>query len=201
LKKSKKSPKSKKVEKSEPIRVSIIGKPNVGKSSLVNKILGEKRVIVSPFPQTTREPQDTEITYKNKKIILIDTAGLRKKARIEPGLEKMTTKKTLGVLNHADVVLFMTEANEPLSKQDSYLGGLIKDSGSGIIIITNKWDLIDEKTEKTDNKIINYYQYHFPYLAFAPIIFISAKTGKNVEKILDLVLEVAQERTKKIDRF
>lgn len=188
----------KKETEQKPIKVGVVGKPNVGKSSLVNKILGEKRVIVSPIAQTTREPQDTEIIYKDQKIILIDTAGLRKKAKIEPGLEKITTKKTLGVINHADVILFTTEVNEPLGKQDSFLGGLIKDSGCGIIIVTNKWDLIIDKTEKIDHKIITDYQRHFSYLAFAPIIFISAKTGKNVEKILDLVLEVAQERKKEI---
>ena len=177
----------------------MIGKPNVGKSSLVNQILGEQRVIVSPIAQTTREPQDVEITYKGKKIILIDTAGLRKKPKIRPGLEKMATKKTTKIINSADVVLLVTEADKPLVKQDSHLAGLLKDAGCGLIIIANKWDLIADKDNKTDNEVITSYQQQFPYLAFAPIIFTSAKTGRNVDKIMDLILEVWEERNKKIN--
>lgn len=189
----------KKIEKESAIKVAIVGKPNVGKSSLVNAILGEKRVIVSPIPQTTREPQDTEIDYHRQKIILIDTAGLRKTAKIEPGsLEKMATKKSLAMINSADIVLLVTEANQPLAKQDQHLAGLIKDSKIGIIIIANKWDLITEKSKNFDKQIINHYQRYFPHLAFAPIIFISAKTGHNVDKILDLILAVDQERKKEI---
>ncbi len=188
----------KKTTEEPATRVAIIGKPNVGKSSLVNKILGEKRVIVSPIPQTTREPQDTEVIYQDQKIILIDTAGLRKKAKIQRGLEKMATKKSLAIINSADVVLLVTEVNQPLTRQDSYLGGLIKDSGSGIIIVANKWDVLPEKEQEIGHQIIKYYQGYFPYLSFAPIIFVSAKTGRNVDKILDLILAIAKEREKKI---
>jgi len=180
------------------IKVAIIGKPNVGKSSMVNKILGEKRVIVSDIPQTTREPQDTEIDYSDQKIILIDTAGLRKKAKIEAGLEKMSTKRSLAMIKNADIILLTTEADKPLTKQDEHLAGLIKDSGSGVIVIGNKWDLLPEKNEKTDGQIKRHYQQYLPYLSFAPLIFASAETGKNVDKILDLVLTVYQERQKKI---
>lgn len=186
------------IEDEDKIKVAMIGKPNVGKSSLINKILGEQRVIVSPIPQTTREPQDTEITYKGKKIILIDTAGIRKKANINRGLEKMATKKTGKVIKSADIVLLVTEADKPLFKQDSFLGGLLKDSGTGIIIAANKWDLIEDRDSKIDTETIRYYNQNFPYLAFAPIIFISAKTGRNVDKILDLILQIWQERKKEI---
>ena len=184
--------------KEEKIKVALIGKPNVGKSSLVNKILGEKRVIVSPVPQTTREPQDTEIVYQDKKIILIDTAGLRKNARIERGIEKMSTKKSINAMKHADIILLITEADKPLSKQDQHLAGLIKDSSKGIIIIANKWDLIGDKDERIDSQVKQHYQSYFPYLSFAPILFTSAKTGRSVDKILALILEVFAEKQKEI---
>ncbi|OGY43260.1 MAG: ribosome biogenesis GTPase Der [Candidatus Buchananbacteria bacterium RIFCSPHIGHO2_01_FULL_39_14] len=184
----------------EKIKVAVIGKPNVGKSSLVNKILGENRVIVSPLPQTTREPQDTEIFFKNQKIILIDTAGLRKKGKIEPGLEKMATKKTLNVIRSADVVLLVTEAHQQLTRQDNYLAGLLKESGRGIIIVANKWDLLGANDEKMTDHIVAYYQNHFPFLNFAPIIFISAYTGRNVKNILEQVLAVHQEQNKRLDQ-
>ncbi len=180
------------------IKVVMIGKPNVGKSSLVNKMIGQQRVIVSPIAQTTREPQDTEIIYKGEKIILIDTAGLRKKSKIERGLEKMATKKTAKMMKSADIVLFITEADRTLVRQDSHLAGLLKISGPGIIIVANKWDLISEKDNKIDVDIKKYYGQNFPYISFSPIIFISAKTGRNVEKIFDLILEVQKEREKEI---
>jgi len=186
------------IQSAETIKVAMIGKPNVGKSSLVNKILGEKRVIVSPTPRTTREPQDTEITYKDQKITLIDTAGLRKKARIEPGLEKIITKKTLAMINTADIILLITEVEQPLTRQDSHLAGLIKETGTGIILVANKWDLIEDKDKKIDTKIQKQYQIDFPHLNFVPLIFISAKTGRNVDKILDLILEVYEQKQKEI---
>lgn len=179
-------------------RVSIIGKPNAGKSSLVNQILGEKRVIVSKTPHTTRDPQDTEITYKKQKIVLIDTAGLRKKAKIESGLEKMSTRKTWNVTKSADIVILVTEVDRPLTKQDSALAGLLKELSTGIILVSNKWDLIDDKHAKIDTDVIRQYKIHFPYLSFVPMIFISAKTGRNVDKILDLILEVDKHRRQEI---
>lgn len=185
-------------ESERGIRVSIIGKPNAGKSSLVNKILGEKRVIVSSTPHTTRDPQDTEIIYKKQKIVLIDTAGLRKKAKIESGLEKMSTRKTWNVTKSADIVVLVTEVDRPLTKQDAALAGLLKELSTGIILISNKWDLIDERHAKIDTEVIRQYKIHFPYLSFVPMIFTSAKNGRNVDKILDLILEVDKQRRKKI---
>ncbi len=182
------------------LKVAIIGKPNVGKSSLLNAILGEERVIVSPIPHTTREPQDTEIIYNDQKIEIIDTAGLRKKAKIERGLEKLSTRRSLNLIKAADIIIFVTEADKPLTVQDLHLAGMIKDAGAGIIVVANKWDLIGEKNEKTDSKFLKYYQRHFPFLSFAPLIFISAQTGKNVHKILDLVMAVNNQRKKIIDQ-
>ncbi len=182
----------------DTIKVAIIGKPNVGKSSLVNKILGENRVIVSPQPQTTREPQDAEISYQNKTIVLIDTAGIRKQAKVKRGLEKITTKKSLNTIKQANIVLLVTDVSQPITKQDSALSGLIKEAGKGIIIIANKWDLITNKTTMSDQEFHRQYQRHFPHLSFAPLLFTSAVTGKNVDKILELVLEVQTQLTKEI---
>lgn len=188
----------KKADDSAAIKIALIGKPNAGKSSLVNKILGEERVIVSDLAQTTREPQDTQIIYQKKKLTIIDTAGLRKKHNIKSGLEQMATRRTLSMIDSADVILLITEVNKDITKQDLFLGGLVKDSGAGIIVVSNKWDLLENKDEKLGDEIRKYYQQNLPYLSFAPLLNISAKTGKNVDKILDLVLEIAAEREKTV---
>ncbi|MCL5795590.1 MAG: ribosome biogenesis GTPase Der [Patescibacteria group bacterium] len=187
-------------ENQRPIRVGLLGKPNVGKSSLVNNILGEERVIVSDTPQTTREPQDTEIEYRGRKIILVDTAGLRKKAKIQETLEKLSTQKTIQTIKQSDVVLFVNEADKTLTVQDLKLAGLVREYHNGTIIVANKWDLIGNKNEKSADQIKHYYRMAVPYLSFAPIIFVSAKTGQGVNKILDLVIKIADERQKDIDQ-
>ncbi|MDD2807812.1 MAG: ribosome biogenesis GTPase Der [Patescibacteria group bacterium] len=186
----------KKDDDTPAIKIALIGKPNAGKSSLVNKILGEERVIVSDIAQTTREPQDTQLIYKDKKITIIDTAGLRKKHNIKGGLERMATRRTLAMIDSADIILLITEVDKDITKQDLFLGGLVKDAGAGIIVVSNKWDLLEHKDEKLGDEIRKYYQQTFPYLSFAPLINVSAKTGKNVDKILDLVLAIAVEREK-----
>lgn len=187
-----------KAEKDDSIKVAIIGKPNVGKSSLVNQILGEKRVIVSPEAHTTREPQDTLLTYKNRNITIIDTAGLRKKAKIEQGLEKISAQKSLEMAKNADVVIFVSESSESLTKQDAALAGLIKEAGAAILLIANKWDLVEEKSTHSDKEFRTSYQRHFPFISFVPMLFTSAKTGKNTDKILDLVVQIYDEKIKEI---
>ena len=184
------------LEADSPIKVAIIGKPNVGKSSLLNSLLGEERVLVSEIPFTTREPQDTLLIYKDHPFLLVDTVGMRKRARVEPGLEKIGVKRSITALERADVALFVTEAQEQMSVQDKHLAELITEKNVGLIIIANKWDLVGEKDPKTINLFMDYYRRFFPNLSFAPIIFVSAKTGEKVQKIFDLILDVKQEREK-----
>jgi len=195
----KKIRKRKAKSKKETINVTFVGKPNVGKSSLVNAVLGEKRVVVTPVPHTTREPQDIEFSYKKKNFTLIDTAGLRQKRKFGPGLEKSGIMMTLKTLPRADVALFVLEINETLTAQDSHIAESLLKHDTGLIIVANKWDLVKSKEAKTINEYAKYIQDHFPYLSWAPIIFTSATEKQRTKKILDLVLEVKAEQKKEID--
>lgn len=169
----------------------IIGKPNVGKSSLLNSILGYERVIVSPLPHTTREPQNTEIVYQNEKINLIDTAGISRQGKKGPGLEKPGILKSLKALEKAEIALLVIDLSEPLTHQDSKLIQEIVDRRKSLIFIANKWDKVETRDTKKWTEII--YD-KFPYAAWAPLQFISAKTGEKVNKILDLIIKIAKER-------
>ena len=182
----------------DSIAVAVIGKPNVGKSSLVNQILGEERVIVSASPHTTREPQDTDLTYHDQPITLIDTAGLRRQKNAADTVEKMAVRKTLATIRQANVVLLVTDISQPLTVQDSRLARLVQDAKVGVIIVANKWDLLTEKTPTIDTTMIRLYQRFFPSFDFAPLAFVSAKTAKNVGKLLDLVVTVDANRRREV---
>lgn len=175
----------------EKITVCLIGKPNVGKSSLLNAILGYERVIVSPTPHTTREPQHTEINYKGKLIKLVDTAGISKQGKKTKGLEKPGILKSLKSLDKADIALLVLDISEPLTHQDAKMVQEIVDRQKSLLFIANKWDLIPKRDTKEWTGII--YD-KFPYAAWAPLQFISAKTGEKTDKILDLILSIAAER-------
>ncbi|MDP3043457.1 MAG: ribosome biogenesis GTPase Der, partial [bacterium] len=173
------------------INVCIMGKPNVGKSSALNAILGYERVIVSPVPHTTREPQDTDIIYKEHSIKLIDTAGISKKGAKAKGLEKRGIAKSLSVLGKADIALLVLDISQEITHQDAKLAAEIIDRGRSFIIIANKWDKIPEKDTK---KYTNYIYGKLPFIQFAPIQFVSALTGEKTNKILDLILKIAEQR-------
>ncbi|MDD4902327.1 MAG: ribosome biogenesis GTPase Der [Patescibacteria group bacterium] len=190
LKKKKLSVKEK-TEEEEKISVCMLGKPNVGKSSLLNSLLGYEKVIVSPIPHTTREPQNTELEYLGKKIILIDTAGISQHAHQAEGLEKYGVEKSLATLRRSDIVLLVLDINEILTHQDAKLVEEIVEAGKSLIIIANKWDLVKERNTKKYTAEI---RDHFPFANWAPIQFASAKTGEKVQKIFDLILELEAAR-------
>ena len=178
-------------EEDEAIKVAIIGKPNVGKSSLVNKIVGEERVIVSDIAGTTRDSVDTEVTIDGQKYVLIDTAGLRKKKKVTESIEKYSIIRTVAAVERADIVLIMIDANEGITEQDTKIAGIAHEAGKGCIIVVNKWDSI-EKNDKTIYKFTDKVREVLSYMPYAEIIFISAETGQRIPKMfetIDMVLE------------
>ena len=173
------------------IKVALIGKPNVGKSSLINKILGENRVIVSNIAGTTRDAIDSEFENEFGKYTFIDTAGIRRKSKVTENLEKYSVMRTLLAVERADVCILMIDANEGITEQDGKIAGEAHEAGKGIIIAVNKWDEYEKDNgtvEKYKKEIYN----KLPYLSYAPIIFISAKTGQRVDKIFDMINTVAK---------
>ena len=173
------------------IKICIIGKPNVGKSSLLNSILGYERVIVSPEPHTTREPQHTKIIYRGLPILLIDTAGISKKGAKTKGLEKFGIAKSLNALSKSDVALMTLDISQDITHQDAKLIEEIVEAQKSFIFIANKWDLVETRDTK---KYTDYLYTKLPFARFAPVQFTSAKTGEKIKKILDLALQIAQER-------
>ncbi len=190
-------PKDEEELNNERIKVAIIGKPNVGKSSLVNKILGEERSIVSNIAGTTRDAIDSEYENKYGKYTFIDTAGVRKKSKVNESIEKFSVMRTLFAIERADVCLVLIDANEGVTEQDTKILGEAHEAGKGIIIVVNKWDEIEKETgtlEKYKKEVYN----QLAYASYAPIIFISAKTGQRVEKIFEIINKVADENSKRI---
>lgn len=175
-------------QKIEEIRACIIGKPNVGKSSLLNALLGYDRVIVSPQAHTTREPQHTRLSYRDQDIVLIDTAGISKQGKKGKGLEKPGIIKSLQSLDKVDIALLVLDASEPLAHQDAKLVEEISDRQKSLVIVANKWDKVKGRNTKSASQAI--YD-KLPFATWAPIQFVSAKTGEKMEKILDLILEIA----------
>ena len=181
----------------EFIKVAVIGKPNVGKSSLVNKLLGEERVIVSDIAGTTRDAIDTPFTRGDDKYILIDTAGIRKKKNIDENVEKYSVIRSLTAIERADICLIMIDSTEGVTEQDKKIAGYAHDNGKGLIIVLNKWDLI-EKDNKTYNQFVEDTYKNLPFALYAPIIMVSAETGQRTNNILDLVNKVSNNQTMRI---
>ena len=182
-----------------PIRLVLMGRPNVGKSSIVNSILGEERVIVSPVAHTTREPQDTPFTYKDQEFVLVDTAGMRKRSHVTRGLEEEGLERNKEALHEADIALLVFDATEDPRRQDRTLAGLMESEDKGLILVANKWDLVEGKTTSSTNEYEVGLRQLFPFLNWAPIIFVSAKENLRTKQLLDRALLVQQERNRTID--
>lgn len=179
-------------EEDDSIKIALVGKPNAGKSSLTNKILGEDRMLVSDVPGTTRDSIDSKIKYNGKNYVLVDTAGIRKKSKVNEKIEKFSIIKALKSLERCDIALILIDAEEGVTEQDVKIAGYAEERGCGAVFVLNKWDLI-EKDNKIQKKFTEDLRYQAPFLAYAPIITISAKTGKRVQKIFSIVDEVYKE--------
>ncbi|MGD8553617.1 MAG: ribosome biogenesis GTPase Der [Anaerolineales bacterium] len=177
--------------------IAIVGRPNAGKSSLLNKLLGEERVIVSPIPGTTRDAVDTRLVYEEKAITLIDTAGIRKRGKIEPGVERYSVLRALKAIERADVILLMIDAEHGVTTQDTHIAGMILDKMKSVIVLINKWDLIPKDTYTMDNYSLHV-RSKLNFLDYVPVLFISAKTGLRVQKILPLALQIQEQRLVRI---
>ncbi len=182
---------------SEILKISIIGRPNVGKSSLLNLLLGEDRVIVSPIAGTTRDAIDSEITWHGEQVKLIDTAGIRKRGKIEPGVEKFSVLRTMRALERSDVALLMLDAEDGITEQDMHIAGYITETFRSVVIVVNKWDII-EKDNDTMNKFLDDIRAKFDFLPEPPVIFISALTGQRVHQVLETAHRVWQARFQRI---
>ena len=178
-------------------KVAVVGRPNVGKSSLINRLLGYKRVIVDEAPGTTRDAIDTLFERDGKRYVLIDTAGIRRKSRISLRLEKYSIVEALRTIDRSDVALLLLDSREGVTDQDARIGGFIHEKGKGCILVVNKWDLI-EKDSKTMVEFQRKVYSDLTYLAYAPILFISALTGQRIKKVLDVIDHVSEQAKKRI---
>jgi GTP-binding protein len=178
----------------EPIKVAIVGRPNVGKSMLLNALTGDERVIVDEIPGTTRDAVDTRFDFNEQSVLLIDTAGIRRRGKIKGGVEKYSVLRSTRAIDRADIVLLVLDASEISTAQDTHIAGYVHEAAKGMIIIVNKWDLIENKDSARWNKLI---ESEFKFAHYAPILYTSAKTGRGVDKIMPEVNRVYRERQKR----
>ncbi|MFR9065301.1 MAG: ribosome biogenesis GTPase Der [[Clostridium] scindens] len=184
-------------EEDERPRIAIVGKPNVGKSSIINKLLGEQRVIVSDIAGTTRDAIDTDIVYNGKEYVFIDTAGLRRKNKIKEELERYSIIRTVTAVERADVVLIVIDATEGVTEQDAKIAGIAHERGKGIIIVVNKWDAI-EKNDKTMREYDSEVRRVLSFMPYAEIMYVSAETGQRLNKLYDKIDMVIENQTLRI---
>ena len=190
-----------KFEEDKKIKIAIVGRPNAGKSSIVNALLGEKRVIVSDVSGTTRDSIDSRLTYENQEFVIIDTAGIRKKAKVDYGVEKFAVDRAIRSIRECDVALMVIDATEAvngISDQDKKIASIITEAGKGMVIAINKWDLVEDKKSNTINKFDQKIAHEIPFLDYVPKIYISAVTHQSLNKIFAKVMDVQQERSKRI---
>lgn len=185
-------------EQDKRIKIAIVGRPNAGKSSIVNALLNADRVIVSDVSGTTRDSIDSYVTYKDKEFIIIDTAGIRKKSKVDYGVEKFAVDRAIRSIRDCDVALLVIDAKEGISDQDKKISSIITEAGKGLIVAINKWDLIEDKKANTINKFEKELAVDIPFLSFAPKIFISAVTKQRLGQIFDKSLEVYEQCIKRV---
>jgi GTP-binding protein len=184
----------------EPAAIAFVGRPNVGKSSLLNALLGEERLIVSEIPGTTRDAIDTRLAWGRSEIVLIDTAGIRRRGKVAggPAAERYSTLRALHALTRADVAVLVIDAVEGFTSQDAHVAGYVVEEGKGLVIAVNKWDLVADKTDRTFDQYTEWIRNEVPFLDFAPILSISAKTGQRVGRVLEAAVDIWGERRKRV---
>jgi GTPase len=183
-----------------PAAIAFVGRPNVGKSSLLNALLGEERAIVSEVPGTTRDTIDTRLEWGRSEIVLIDTAGIRRRGRVAsgPAAERYSTLRALKAVSRADVAVLVIDAVEGLTAQDAHVAGYVVEEGKGLVIAVNKWDLVESKTDRSFDQYVNWIRGQTPFLDFAPVVSISAKTGQRVGRVLETAIDIWGERRKRV---
>lgn len=184
-------------DEDERVKIAIVGRPNVGKSSLLNRLLGQERVIVSEVPGTTRDAIDMEIEFEGQPIILIDTAGIRRRGKIAPGVEKYSVLRALKAINRAGVCLLLIDAQDGVTAQDQHIAGYILDEAKSVVVVVNKWDAV-EKDSYTMARYTQEIRAALRFMDYVPVLFISAKTGQRIQQTLQVALQVQAERTRRI---
>jgi GTP-binding protein len=183
-----------------PVTIALVGRPNVGKSSLLNALLGEERAIVSDIPGTTRDAFDTRLAFGQGEVVLVDTAGIRRRGKVAagPAAERYSALRALKAIDRADITVLVIDAVEGLTAQDAHVAGYTVDAGKGLVIAVNKWDLVEDKTDRTFAQYVAWIRRDAPFLDFAPVVSISAKSGQRVGRVLDMAVDVWGERRKRI---
>lgn len=185
-------------DNSDTVRIAVIGRPNVGKSSFVNRLLGEERLVVHDEAGTTRDSIDAPMRYKEHELVFVDTAGLRRQSKIDEGVEFYASLRTRRAIDSADVCILMIDSTEGLQNQDLKIATMAWEAGRGLIIVMNKWDIYEDKTDKSADKVKKEIIEKAPYLEYVPFLFTSAKTGLRVTKVLDLALSVQEQRVRRV---